>query len=143
MNGLTRMGIAVILSAICIFVQINVSEIQTNRFDAQLRPARFLISTDIFSNFYSDYFWNCLTVQIWKKWKFHRKRKKQKFELWMLHNQASNMLEISLVFIILSEKLVSRALWLRIPTVELKIPRKLFLKPNPELLLLSSYSFRP
>ena len=46
LNGLTRLGIAVILSAICcIFVQINVSEIQTNRFDAQLRPARFLIST--------------------------------------------------------------------------------------------------
>jgi len=56
LNGLTRLGIAVILSAICIFVQINVSEIQTNRFDAQLRPARFLISIDIFSNFYSDYF---------------------------------------------------------------------------------------
>jgi len=56
LNGLTRLGIAVILSAICcIFVQINVSEIQTNRFDAQLRPARFLISTDNFFNFYFDF----------------------------------------------------------------------------------------
>ena len=69
LNGLTRLGIAVILSAICIFVQINVSEIQTTRFDAQLRSARFLISTHIFLNFDCDYFLllNFLTVQIWKK----------------------------------------------------------------------------
>ena len=57
LNGLTRLGIAVILSAICcIFVQINVSEIQTNRFDAQLRPVRFLIST---------FLKNCILIFIW------------------------------------------------------------------------------
>ena len=32
---------------------------------------------------------------------------------------------------------------LRIPTVKLKIPGKLFLKSDPELLLHSSYSFWP
>ena len=41
----------------------------------------------------------------------------------------------------MAEKLVSVNLRIRIPTVKLKIPGKLFLNPDPEFLLNSSYSF--